>query len=168
MTINPEDRSPFNRTMIHPGTGELLIDSITFCLKCHDNTWSKNVTGPSVMKNVSKTYIDPSSKGDEHGAKSGSNKSVLIGPYASRGRSISVPAMPCSDCHDLHGNGGLYHLKTLTDQYGVPITITSQNIESHVVAHWCSHCHRNPMNQLDGTKNRCLSRACHIHGSGSF
>lgn len=164
VTIDPDTRAPFNKTMTHPGTGETVMDSVTFCIKCHDNTWpSPNVIGPSVIMNISKSYLELTSKGDEHGAASGKNNSRLIGPYNGT-PSSNVPPMPCSDCHDPHGGKGIYHLKTLTDQYGKNITITSNNINNHTVAHWCSNCHYNPMNQLDGTRDNCLRSGCHIHG----
>lgn len=169
ITIDPDSRMPYNQTMIHPGTNEIVANSITFCLKCHDNTWNKNETsngtviGPSIIANISRGYFDISNKGDEHGAASGKNNSRLIGPYSGKD-SRNIPPMPCSDCHDPHGGKGIYHLKTLSDQYGKAITITSQNINGHEVAHWCSNCHYNPMNQIDGTKKNCLSSACHIHG----
>ncbi len=161
ITIDPDDGSPFNKNIIHPGTREIISDSIIFCLKCHDNTWSPNVTGPSAIVNIGRTYSNI--KGDEHGIASGRNNSRLIGPYNGI-PSKNVPPMPCTDCHDLHGGKGIYHLKTLTDQYGKNITITSFNIDNHTVAHWCSHCHYNPMNQLDSNKGNCLKSGCHIHG----
>lgn len=163
-TIDPDSGDPFTATMVHPGTGEIIIDSIVFCLKCHDNTWAADVTGPSVIMNISKKYYDTTNKGDEHGAASGKNKLQLIGPYIGN-NGIDVPPLPCTDCHDPHGGKGIYHLRTLNDQYNRPVTITSYNIDDHSVAHWCSHCHYNPMNQLEGTKGKCLR--CHIHGKKS-
>ncbi|HEY9245874.1 MAG TPA: hypothetical protein VIO11_03410 [Candidatus Methanoperedens sp.] len=165
IVIDPDSGTPFNETMIHPGTNEAVADSITFCLRCHDNTWAPNVTGPSIIRNIADVYLDPSAFGDEHGAASGRGNSRLRGLYASRGTSINVPPMPCTDCHDPHGGKGIYHLKTLKDQKGKNYTITSQNINKHDVAHWCSSCHINPMNQLPGKKDNCLSSGCHIHGA---
>ncbi len=169
ITIDPDTGENFNKTMIHPGTKENVSDSVTFCLKCHDNTWPSNLTwtsnviGPSIIMNITSVYMDASNKGDEHGLGSGRNNSRLIGPYNGT-PSSNVPPMPCTDCHDSHGGKGIYHLKTLTDQYGKNITITSDNINNHTVAHWCSNCHFNPMNQLDGTRGNCLKSGCHIHG----
>jgi hypothetical protein len=168
--IDPDNKSiPFTKTMTHPGTGETVVDSITFCLKCHDNTWAKDgsVKGPKTIKNIATRYLDPSnSVGEQHGAGPGQGRGVLIGPYASV-ENGPVPAMPCTDCHDAHGGGGIYHLKTLTDQRGVPVTITSANIGGHIVTHWCSHCHENPMNQIDGNKVGCVTSGCHSHGLNS-
>lgn len=165
---DPDNTSiQFTKTMVHPGTGLTVVDSITFCLKCHDNTWAPGVKGPKTIKNIATRYLDPSnSGGEQHGAGPGQGRGKLIGPYASV-ENGPVPAMPCTDCHDSHGGGGIYHLKTLTDQYGVPVTITSANIGGHIVTHWCSHCHENPMNQIDGNKVGCTTRQCHSHGLNS-
>ncbi|HEY9246356.1 MAG TPA: cytochrome c3 family protein [Candidatus Methanoperedens sp.] len=170
VVIDADTGTSFNKTMIHPGTGQVILDYVTYCLKCHDNTWSPNVTGPSIITNISYVYfnLNTSNKGDWHGATGGDkyNNSFLIGPYLSqKGRSY-VPAMPCNDCHDSHGSGNLYSLKTLTDQYGVNINITSQNINNSDVAHWCSHCHKDPMQQNTSTqtKGNCLTSKCHSHG----
>ncbi len=168
--VDAHNRTSFNQTMIHPGTGQVVTDYVSFCLKCHDNTWSINVTGPSIITNISYVYftLNTSNKGDWHGAAGGDkyNNSFLIGPYLSqKGKSYVLP-MPCNDCHDSHGSGGLYHLKTLTDQYGINITLTSQNINTSDVAHWCSHCHKDPMqkNTSTQTKGNCLTGQCHSHG----
>ncbi len=169
--IDPDERStPFNKTMIHPATSQEVLDTITFCLKCHDNTWAydNTVVGPTTIINILEYYLDPTGKGDEHGAANGSGKSILRGPYESWGNSKDVPPIPCLDCHDPHGSNNLYHLRTLTDQNGVPVTITSENIDDHIVANWCSHCHDNPMNQFDTKKDGCLSSSCHTHSSKSF
>jgi hypothetical protein len=167
--INPKDNTSFNKTMIHPGTGKVIFDYVTFCLKCHDNTWSPNVIGTSIISNISYWYLMNLTKGDWHGAASGDryNNTFLIGPYASQAGKNYVNPMPCNDCHDSHGSGGLYHLKTLTDQYGINMTITSNNVNSPDVAHWCSHCHKNPMQQNTSqqTKGNCLRSQCHAHGN---
>jgi hypothetical protein len=167
--INPKDNTSFNKTMIHPGTGKVIFDYVTFCLKCHDNTWSPNVIGPSIISNISYWYLMNLTKGDWHGAASGDryNNTFLIGPYASQAGKNYVNPMPCNDCHDSHGSGGLYHLKTLTDQYGINTTLTSNNVNSSDVAHWCSHCHKNPMQQNTSqqTKGNCLRSQCHAHGN---
>lgn len=164
MTIDPDTGAPYNNTMIHPGSNETIVDSITYCLKCHDNSWAPDVAGPSIITNISDVYNDPSIFGDEHGAASGRGNSRLIGVYESWGRSRNVPPLPCTDCHDPHGSKGIYHLKTLKDRKGKNITITSNNINKHDVAHWCSNCHSNPMNQLSGRRGNCLNSGCHIHG----
>jgi hypothetical protein len=177
--IDPDDGgTPFNQTVVHPGSQgsyapepqKIEVDSITFCLKCHDNTWATDgtVVGPDIIKDIAASYLDHSAKGDEHGAASGSNNSVLRGPYASWGTSSGIPPMPCTDCHDPHGSSSIYHLRTLTDQCGVPITITSENIDDNIVANWCSHCHNNPMNQLDRNKKNCISSRCHAHDTKGF
>jgi hypothetical protein len=167
--INPEDNTSFNKTMIHPGTGKVIPDYVTFCLKCHDNTWSPNVIGPLIISNISYWYLMNLTKGDWHGAASGDkfNNTYLIGPYASQAGKNNVPAMPCNDCHDSHGSSSLYHLKTLTDQYGVNMTITSANINSSDVDHWCSHCHKDPMqtNTSQQIRGNCLTSHCHSHGN---
>lgn len=167
--IDPDNKLiPFTKTMVHPGTRETVVDSIIFCLKCHDNTWAADgtVKGPKTIKNIATRYLDSSSQGEQHGAGPGQGRGVLIGPYASV-ENGPVPAMPCTDCHDSHGGGGIYHLKTLKDQYNKDITITPKNIGAHDVAHWCSHCHKNPMNQIDGNKVGCISSSCHSHGLNS-
>ncbi len=170
VVIDSDNGTSFNKTMIHPGTGQVILDYITFCLKCHDNTWSPNVTGPSIITNISYvfTILNTSDKADWHGAAGGDkyNNSFLIGPYLSQKGKSNIPAMPCNDCHDSHGSGGLYHLKTLTDQYGKNITITSKNVNNSDVAHWCSHCHQDPMqvNTSTQTQGNCLTSKCHSHG----
>jgi len=133
-------------------------DSIGFCLKCHDNTWASDgtVKPPAAIRNIAVDY-----QTDQHGYAEGSRNTTYFQGYYQ-----GYPAMQCTDCHDAHGGGGLYHLKTLTDQYGRAITITDPN--SHEVTHWCSHCHDNPMNQIDSSKDGCASRSCHLHGTSSF
>jgi hypothetical protein len=168
--VDAHNRTSFNKTMIHPGTGQVIPDYVSFCLKCHDNTWSINVTSPSIITNISYVYfnLNTSNKGDWHGVAGGDkyNNSFLIGPYLSQKGKSYVPPMPCNDCHDSHGSGSLYHLKTLTDQYGTNITLTSQNIDTSDVAHWCSHCHKDPMKKITSTqtKGNCLTSQCHSHG----
>lgn len=151
-------------------TGETVVDTVTFCLQCHDNTWAADgsVTGPLVIKDIASSYLDSSRSGDEHGAAPGSNNSMLRGPYASWGASSGIPPIPCTDCHDPHGSGGLYNLRTLTDMFGREITLTSENIFTNELGHWCSHCHVDPMNQVEqhGNKGNCLD--CHRHGSSRF
>jgi hypothetical protein len=170
VVIDAHTLQPFNKTMIHPGTGQTILDYVSYCLGCHDNTWGPNVTGPSIITNISYVYfnLNTSNKGDWHGAAGGDkyNNSFLIGPYLSQKGKSYVPPMPCNDCHDSHGSGSLYHLKTLTDQYGINMTLTSQNINTSDVAHWCSHCHKDPMQQNTSlqTKGNCLTNKCHSHG----
>lgn len=147
--------------------GEQIPDYVSFCLQCHDNTWAADgsVSGPSVaIKNVAEGYLDP--RVDEHGAASGSGNSTLRGPYASYGSTTGVAPLPCTECHNPHGGDGIYNLRTLTNQYGREITLTSENIDTNEVAHWCSHCHDNPMNQLGSNKGKCFD--CHKHGGGKF
>lgn len=169
---NPENRSQaFTATIKHPGTGATVLDSTTFCVKCHDNTKAAGgtVTG-TTMKNIAATYLSGASNGEQHGATTGQGRGVLRGPYAAAewsSNTSGVPTMPCLDCHDPHAGNGLYILKTLTDQFGKPITLTSANITDNT-ARWCSQCHTNPMNQIDSNKVGCLSASCHSHGTSSW
>lgn len=156
--VDPDNRlASWTQTRNDPIKGTVL-DSISFCLKCHDNTWAadSSVTGPVEIKNISTTYLT-----EKHGdGAATSGKTYLNGYYQ------NYPRMLCTDCHDSHGGGGIYHLKTLTDQYGTPITIADP--ASHDVAHWCSHCHQNPMGKIDGTDSGCISGNCHLHGTANF
>ena len=174
--IDPDDRSiPFTGTMTHPGiAGGTVMDSITFCLKCHDNTWPTDVTGPTPIIDIAdKWLLTQGGDKDEHGAAEGS-QGGLLGPYL--GVSNPVPPIPCTDCHDEHGAGGIYHLKPLMSNQehitGNPdflVTITSANMTTADPKFWCSHCHDDPMNQISGgNKTDCITSGCHSHSSGSF
>lgn len=169
--IDPENKSvAFTATIKHPGTGATVMDSTAFCVKCHDTTKPTGGTTAGTMINIKAMYLDPSSQGEQHGAKPGNGRGILRGIYASAEWSSNtkgVPTMPCIDCHDPHAGNGLYLLKTGTDQFGKPFTITSANIGGNV-ALWCSQCHTNPMNKIDSSKDRCMSSSCHSHGTSSW
>ena len=109
------------------------------------------------------TYMD-----EQHGFAKGNGRGILRGPYAAaEWNQDGVPAMPCLDCHDPHAGNGLYLLKTMTDQFGKPATITSANFNGNN-ARWCSHCHTNPMNKIDASKDSCITSSCHSHGNSSW
>lgn len=170
--IDPDNKSTaFTATIKHPGTGAAVMDSSTFCLKCHDSTKPTGGTTVPTMRNIAATYINSGTQSEQHGAGKGSGRGVLRGPYAAvewSSNESGVPIMPCLDCHDTHAGNGLYLLKTLTDQFGNPITLTSANFKTNSVSRWCSQCHTNPMNQLDTSKVGCITSSCHSHGNSSW
>lgn len=168
--IDPDNKTTaFTATIKHPGNGTTVMDSTTFCVKCHDTTKPTGGTTTPTMKNIKATYLDAGTQSEQHGFGEGSGRGILRGPYAAaEWNTKGVPTMPCLDCHDPHGGNGLYLLKTVTDQFGKPATITTANIKSNSTARWCSQCHTNPMNQLDTSKTGCISASCHSHGVSSW
>ncbi|HSK48459.1 MAG TPA: hypothetical protein VLA05_10735, partial [Coriobacteriia bacterium] len=142
----------------------------SFCLKCHDGTAPSGVTLPAGSRDIATAWT--ATTGDVHGAAVGSgNYQSGLSPEYKAGQ----PAIPCGTCHDSHGTGNLYHLRsTINGKSGISAA-TGSTVESACRAcHtgdagvWhqsCNDCHFDPESHVSapyvGAGQDCAS--CHSH-----
>ncbi|PKM82918.1 MAG: hypothetical protein CVU89_01925 [Firmicutes bacterium HGW-Firmicutes-14] len=163
-------------------------DFQSYCYKCHAGTVPPGVQLGPITRNISNTYT-----GDIHGGGSGLQ---VLSPdgggdwtptYYSSGASISPSyargnqALPCTDCHDIHGSGNAYHLReNLNGSTGKSVPEMSNNTN---VLSYCQSCHAGTLNEFhlvcvdchnSGTDHQNAPRAadfgrscisCHYHGA---
>ena len=131
-----------------------------YCYKCHAGTVPPGVQLGSITRNISSSYPT-----DAHGGGTS---------YDDAGTTINAPyvrgngALPCNDCHDLHGSQNAYHLRenvntntglSLPDMSVVNQYDTSKNA---AILTYCQSCHAGTLDSFHMAK--CLS--CHRDPTG--
>ncbi|MDI6891801.1 MAG: cytochrome c3 family protein [Actinomycetota bacterium] len=159
-----------------PAFGKSLPDFVAFCLACHEGANNSLPGGVSFgtageTANIGSLYFV--SPPDQHGTADSDSTTggSLKSPYSSP----PYAALNCTDCHDPHGSGGLYHLKSSITINSTVLTTDGGNTEYIVVNKnygntgtagsftnsWCSFCH-NVASHKSGNTN-CGD--CHYHGA---
>lgn len=146
-------------------------DFQSYCYKCHAGMVPPGIQLGSITRNISATY--PS---DIHGGGSGPQ---VLSPdaqgewtpaYKSSGGTIKPgyaranAALPCTDCHDLHGSQNAYHLReNLNGSTGKSVPDTGISNNSNVLS-YCQSCHAGTLYQFHQV---CLD--CHrTVGAGHY
>jgi hypothetical protein len=184
-------------------------DYIQFCLSCHDGTTPPGVTMSTNMINMADAYAGTGGEtADQHGTEIGStgsttSKGGLKPPWttnsdhiANNDPSAGYAAMNCSVCHDNHGSGNIFNLRTSITVDGVQMSIggdgnmpvpsrisdptvydlppmdgkivnESTGVQTdHYWGAWCSFCHK-----MDAHPGKDEGDSCtggHMHGGGAF
>lgn len=138
---------------------EKSVDYQSFCYKCHAGTTPSGVQLGPITRNIAATY-----SGDIHGGGSGPQSlSANYGPGRTGGAispsyARANQALPCADCHDLHGSQNAYHLRENPNgQTGKSVPDIANN--TNVLA-YCQSCHAGSLYQFH---QACLD--CHRTGT---
>jgi hypothetical protein len=177
-----------------PGNGYVEPDNIAFCLVCHDGTLpagSGASMGAAPTLNMEAMWFTDRNH-DVHGIAdgNGAGQGYLKYPWTPNGATSDITegyaAMNCTTCHDAHGSGNIFNLRTSITVAGEVMTTggwTGDTIGQTQVTEyflpnngtdgqdmyfwgaWCSFCH-----QME-SHNRSETAACntgHKHGGGNF
>jgi hypothetical protein len=177
-----------------PNNNYVEPDYIAFCLVCHDNTLPAGSgasmgTPPLDMKVA---YFNDANNTDVHGNADGNGASqgYLKFPWTPNGATSDITqgyaALNCTTCHDAHGSGNIFNLRTSITVAGEvmetggwtgdtigPIQVTEYLLppngtdgqDMYYWGAWCSFCH-----QMEN-HGRTETQACntgHKHGGGNF
>ncbi len=123
-----------------------LTGASTLCLRCHDGAPPPGVVFPSGVFDVGSTWS--TATGDAHGPRDGS------GWVALRTGFTTNMDLPCSACHDAHGNRNLYHFTPFPGE-AVNVSVTNGNSMKYV----CAGCHAGSVANWHA---ECVS--CHAYG----
>jgi len=142
-TLNPEQPEGCATAGVAPAVGTCsslaVPDYIQFCLACHDGTTPPGVTMTSGMINVAGAYSGVGYTEDQHGIGVGStgsttSKGGLKRPWVTKSDSdvnndptAGYAAMNCQMCHDKHGSGNIYHLRTSVVVDGIQMSVGGEN-----------------------------------------
>ncbi len=146
-----------HNTLISNETGKNIQkyeDFQPYCYKCHGGSVPPGVKLGSITRNISASYPT-----DYHGSGESTNdlNTAIKGPYT-RGNS----ALPCADCHDLHGSQNAYHLREKVNGQAVNLpsmaaTDKYDTSKNAAILTYCQSCHTGTLDDFHMAK--CLS--CH-------
>lgn len=102
-----------------------VLDMVTFCLTCHDNSPPTGVTMSPNLVNIASAY----NSSDQHGRIAGNNgangymKSPWNDSDASAEIAFPYAALTCTTCHDGHGSDNIFHLKKSITVRGIQMRV---------------------------------------------
>jgi hypothetical protein len=179
-----------------PNNNYVEPDYIAFCLVCHDNTFPAG-SGASMGTNstidMQAAYFDNGNTTDKHGIFSGNEagQGYLKYPWTPNGATSDITqgyaALNCTTCHDAHGSGNIFNLRTsitvagetmttggwagdsigLTEvtEYFLPDMGGGEGQKEYNWGAWCSFCHQMEQHGRNLTDN---CNTGHKHGGGNF
>jgi hypothetical protein len=178
-----------------PNNNYVEPDHIAFCLVCHDGTLpagSNASMGTNPVLDMQTAYFNDGNTTDKHGIATGNEagQGYLKFPWTPNGATSDITqgyaALNCTTCHDAHGSGNIFNLRTSITVAGEVMetggwagdTIGETQVTEYFLppngtegqdmyywGAWCSFCH-----QME-SHGRSETQACntgHKHGGGNF
>ena len=104
-----------------PNNNYVEPDHIAFCLVCHDGTLpagSNASMGTNPVLDMQTAYFNDGNTTDKHGIATGNEagQGYLKFPWTPNGATSDITqgyaALNCTTCHDAHGSGNIFNLRT--------------------------------------------------------
>jgi len=145
---------------VSPCATAAVLDTVTFCLVCHDNSPPAGVTMSPNLVNLASAYRDA----DQHGrivgndGGNGEMKAPWNDSNADTETAFPYASLPCALCHDGHGSDNIFHLKKSVTVRGIQMRVgggVGSGFEPPAFSKWGSTTYTLPCFNAKGTLVAC-------------